>query len=262
MKIAVIGGGPAGCAAAYHLQKNGKEVILLEAQEQIGGRTRSLRKDGFVLDTGAGFVTNFYPRLFALAKECSFADKIQEMNRISGLFRNDQLAELNIGSALSFLKFPFLGMWEKCKMAAWTLECTLKSKHYDLADPRTLAPIDLQSIEEYAYKRLNENIYHTLIRPGIEPFWYFSCADVSCALLLGLTSKAAGASFYSLPEGIDQIATSLTSSIESSTSNGRLILVLGLFLADPGLRTDPDWDSLRRRVGGGAAGVALVWLPP
>jgi len=216
MKIAIIGGGPAGCAAAHYAKENvpGAHITLFEAAPVLGGRTTSLRKDGWVVDTGAGFVTNFYPRLFSIASKQGFSDIIVEMNRISGLAKEGKVAPLNIGSTVSFLKFPFLRTWEKMKMASWTGAMTLKRKSYDLADPRTLVSIDDMSIEEYALQKLNPNIYHSLIRPGIEPFWYFSCADVSRALVMGLTSKAAGARFYSLPKGIDQICTHLASGAE------------------------------------------------
>jgi oxygen-dependent protoporphyrinogen oxidase len=52
MRAAVIGGGPAGCAAAYTLRKQGCEVVLLEAQDHVGGRTSQVERDGFSLGSG------------------------------------------------------------------------------------------------------------------------------------------------------------------------------------------------------------------
>ena len=132
MKIAVIGAGPAGASAAYALKVNGHEVILLESQPQIGGRTKCYRKGRFTLDTGAGFVTNFYPRLFTIAHDLGFISEVQEMNRISGLVRNEKLATINVGSPLSFLSFPFLSLFEKMKMAYWMTGLSLKRKRFDL----------------------------------------------------------------------------------------------------------------------------------
>ncbi len=46
-KVLVIGGGLSGLSAAYELKKLGHKVTVLEAQDHVGGRVRSLR-DGYV----------------------------------------------------------------------------------------------------------------------------------------------------------------------------------------------------------------------
>ena len=209
LKAAVIGAGPAGAAAAYGLVQRGYDVTVYEKESALGGRTRTHRADRFQLDTGAAFVTNFYPKVFELAQRLGFKDSIQEMVRISGLHHDGQTAELNVGSTISFLKFPFLGLSDKMKMAAWTAGLTLKKNRYDLAIPKTLIEHDAQSAGDYAREKLNERIYDFLIRPGIEPFWYFSCEDVSAGMVIGLTSKAAGARFYYFRNGIDELAQQL-----------------------------------------------------
>ena len=124
------------------------EVTIFEGASQLGGRTTSLRQDGWVLDTGAGFVTNFYPRLFSIAKEYGFSDSIVEMNRISGLSRDGTMAPLNVGSTKSFIQFPLLSMVEKVQMAWWTGKMTWLRKKLDLAYAPSLAQYDTMSIEE------------------------------------------------------------------------------------------------------------------
>lgn len=207
MKIAIIGGGPAGCSSVYFARKMfpRAEVTIFEGASHLGGRTTSLRKEGWVLDTGAGFVTNFYPRLFSIAKEYGFSDAIVEMNRISGLSRDGAVAPLNVGSAVSFVQFPLLNLFEKVQMAWWTGKMTWLRNKLDLAQAESLAEYDTMSIEDYALSVLTPNIYHSLIRPGIEPFWYFSCEEVSRSLVMALTANAAGARFYSVPSGIDTL---------------------------------------------------------
>jgi protoporphyrinogen/coproporphyrinogen III oxidase len=221
--VAVVGSGPAGCAAAYELHRQGYEVRIFEQAAAIGGRTRTYRKDGYNLDTGAGFITNFYPRVFRLAEELGFRSDIQQMHRVSGLVHDGRSTTLNVGSVISFLRFPLLSLRDKFKMGVWTAKLSLKRNEYDIARPETLANIDSQSIAEYARAHLSEDIYHFLIRPGIEPFWYFSCEDASEGLVLGLTAQAAGARFYFVDGGIDKICQHLVKDIaielESSVSS-------------------------------------------
>ena len=51
-QVLVIGGGRAGLAAAFTLIRNGQEVRLLEASDDVGGRVRTDLVDGFHLARG------------------------------------------------------------------------------------------------------------------------------------------------------------------------------------------------------------------
>ena len=48
-KIAVIGSGFGGIAAALRLKAKGHEVTLIEKQNDLGGRARVFKKDGYTL---------------------------------------------------------------------------------------------------------------------------------------------------------------------------------------------------------------------
>ena len=77
MKAAVIGAGPAGCAAAYTLGKNGHDVALFEAQDHVGGRTSQVMRNGFNLGSGALFLMGgIYPRTNAILKELGHYDDL------------------------------------------------------------------------------------------------------------------------------------------------------------------------------------------
>ena len=54
--VVVIGGGISGLAAAKKLKKKGFTVIVLEAQEKVGGRIRTDRSLGVAFDEGASWI--------------------------------------------------------------------------------------------------------------------------------------------------------------------------------------------------------------
>lgn len=56
----VIGGGFGGLAAAIRLRARGYPVVLLEANEQLGGRASVFRADGFTYDGGPTVITAPY----------------------------------------------------------------------------------------------------------------------------------------------------------------------------------------------------------
>jgi protoporphyrinogen oxidase len=48
----VIGGGPAGLTAGYLLAKANRRVIVLEADDQVGGLAKTVEIDGYRFDLG------------------------------------------------------------------------------------------------------------------------------------------------------------------------------------------------------------------
>ena len=54
-RVVIVGGGPAGLAAAYTLRQRGVEATVLEAADQAGGRMAGEVVDGFSISTGAQF---------------------------------------------------------------------------------------------------------------------------------------------------------------------------------------------------------------
>ena len=56
-RVAVVGGGPAGLAAAYRLTAEGVPAIVFEAGSSIGGLARSMEIWGQAVDLGAHMFT-------------------------------------------------------------------------------------------------------------------------------------------------------------------------------------------------------------
>src|SRR4051794_41587957 len=50
--VAVLGGGPAGLTAGYLLAKEGRPVIVFEAEDQVGGLAKTEVRDGYRFDLG------------------------------------------------------------------------------------------------------------------------------------------------------------------------------------------------------------------
>lgn len=59
--VAVIGAGLAGLACAVTLEAAGRRVAVLEASDGVGGRVRTDRVDGFLLDRGFQVLLTAYP---------------------------------------------------------------------------------------------------------------------------------------------------------------------------------------------------------
>ena len=66
-KIIIIGSGFSSLAAACYLAKAGHDITVFEKNEQIGGRARQLKKDGFTFDMGPTWywMPDVFERFFA-----------------------------------------------------------------------------------------------------------------------------------------------------------------------------------------------------
>jgi protoporphyrinogen oxidase len=48
----VLGGGPAGLTAGYLLAREGRDTIVFEADDQVGGIAKTVERDGYRFDLG------------------------------------------------------------------------------------------------------------------------------------------------------------------------------------------------------------------
>ena len=71
--VCVVGGGVAGLAVAARLAEAGLTVTVLEAAQQVGGRARDERIDGFVLSDGGHLLHTTWSALRQLVSPAGLA---------------------------------------------------------------------------------------------------------------------------------------------------------------------------------------------
>ncbi|MBF6340006.1 FAD-dependent oxidoreductase [Nocardia abscessus] len=68
--VVVVGAGYAGLCAARALRASGRDVVVLEASDRVGGRTLAARVgDGWAVDLGGQWISGAHTRFAALAEE-------------------------------------------------------------------------------------------------------------------------------------------------------------------------------------------------
>ena len=81
MKVAVVGGGYAGMAAAVTLAQSGVPVTVYEAGPQLGGRARRVTVNDVALDNGLHILLGAYSETLRLMNLVA-ADPTQALTRL------------------------------------------------------------------------------------------------------------------------------------------------------------------------------------
>ncbi|VFQ80035.1 unnamed protein product [Cuscuta campestris] len=127
-RVAVVGAGVSGLAAAFKLKNSGLNVTVFETDGRAGGKLRSVCQDGLIWDEGANTMTESEPDVQSLLDALGLREKQQfpisqnkryivrngtpallPLNPIQMISSNF----LSVGSKLQILMEPFLWMNKK-----------------------------------------------------------------------------------------------------------------------------------------------------
>ncbi|MEO8168378.1 MAG: protoporphyrinogen oxidase, partial [bacterium] len=148
-KIVIIGGGISGLTAAWWLHKMGADVTVLEKDQTVGGTIRSVREDGWLVETGPNSAletTPLFNEMFeglGIAGQRLYADdrsnkryilrggRLHPLPMSPGSFLSSSLWTL--AGKLRLLKEPFVGRSVKDETIAEFVERRLGKEFLDYA---------------------------------------------------------------------------------------------------------------------------------
>lgn len=74
--VLVVGGGITGLSAAFELSRAGVPTVLVEASERFGGKLRTERAGGFLVESGPDSFVAYRPAAIELARELGLDDRL------------------------------------------------------------------------------------------------------------------------------------------------------------------------------------------
>jgi protoporphyrinogen oxidase len=240
-KVIIVGAGISGLAAVYYVKKQVPEaqVTLLESSDRIGGKIRTVRRDGFVIECGPEGYMARKPTLTNLIKEVGLGDRLIHSN--SGtyyIYVNKQLRQMPKGSVMGIPTKMLPMVTSGLISPAGKLRAAL-----DLFIPHVYRDKDI-SLREFFEKRLGSELVTNMIEPLLSGIYNGDLADMSLeatlpqfaaiekkyrSLILGMKSiqppKQAGATkksagrFLSLSCGLDVLVDKLASFADEIRTN-------------------------------------------
>jgi oxygen-dependent protoporphyrinogen oxidase len=187
-KVLVVGGGPAGAAAAFRLTERGFDVTLLEQADRLGGRIRSERVDDTVFEAGAHFLTNFYPRTLHLIERVGLADKKATLANDVFVVRAGEARGLR--SAGAAIGSQLLSQQAKARLAGEVLRTLRHWRQLDPGDIVRAAVLDRGSVADLFAQGAGRELLDYLFQPALNSFLYWSPERSSAAVVPVLVKAA------------------------------------------------------------------------
>jgi len=115
-KVVVIGAGIAGLAAAFRLRQAGISVQVLEADATPGGRVQSVRRNGYIFDTGADALTDGYTEYLSLLRDVGLHDRLVPLPSVIGTVRAGRVIYMDAASTWSMATTRLLSLGAKLRL--------------------------------------------------------------------------------------------------------------------------------------------------
>ncbi len=160
--VVVVGAGLAGLRCAREVARAGLDVLVLEASDGVGGRVRTDRVDGFLLDRGFQVLNDGYPELRAAVdldrlQLCRMDDAVV-VRRGGALHRvGNPLADP--GDVLGLVGTPLLGWGQKLRLGAYAAAAAALPVTTLLGRP------DVEARRAWAEAGITDETVDTVLRP-------------------------------------------------------------------------------------------------
>jgi oxygen-dependent protoporphyrinogen oxidase len=209
MKAAVVGGGPAGCAAAYRLRQQGHDVVLFEAQDHVGGRTSQVLKEGFSLGSGALFLMGgIYPRTNAVLKELGRYGELVKWDAVTEVLDADgKRYRAKFDQVMSFLMMPVLSWKDRLRIAAGVAKTLVTPGPKLCFDGAELAKFDGgENLADWSRRVLGERGTSYITEPYMGFLYAVPPSWLSPALMHAVVKQFYNLSLSVPPEGAGQVS--------------------------------------------------------
>lgn len=208
-RAVIVGGGFAGLTASHYLRKAGWDVVLLEASNAVGGRVQTVRKQGYVLDTGATQMSSGYGEYLALCKELGLIDQMIESHRLVGVLRHGRIHVIDSGSVISGPLSPVLTWRGKLTLMKAIGQYLAVRPPIDVLDVPSSHSLDTESAAEYASRCLSQEMFDVLVDPLVRTYVMNRGRNVSALEWFSALRNLGGQKMLSLSGGNDVLPRAL-----------------------------------------------------
>lgn len=159
MTTAVIGAGIAGLAAARRITQAGGEAVVFEAEDRVGGRIQTIKRDGRTFDCGAFIYLGSYAQSTAMMRELGLQASMARVPAYGAMPRGGKLHYLDFGGPVRTVgATKYLSAPNKARLAKLMVKLGRHWKDLNYEDASGVARIDTDTVEEWCRHELNREL--------------------------------------------------------------------------------------------------------
>lgn len=227
-KIFVVGAGPSGLAAAWRLQESGRDVVVFESRDRVGGQLLSVKREGFLMEAGTTILPEAYDSVMGLVRDVGMTDDLVPANSLMGFMRGDQLHLMRSNHLiLDAARTKLLSLRSKVKVAKLALDSFRLRNLLSYEDLSVAAEYDVETPEDYCRRRgLDGELYDYLIEPTVRGGAGVPGDVISVVEFFFLWQKVLGSRLFAFRDGYSSFPQRIADKLPDVRLNTRVHTVV------------------------------------
>ncbi len=181
--IGIVGGGIAGLAAAYRLQKRGREVQVFEAADRIGGLAAVYETPGDDIEKFYHHLSKSEETIVELAAELGLGDRVEWRVGTDGYYVDGVAHPLN--TPWEILAYPHMSLYDKFRLGMLTLGVDVRGGIPDVDAYDDLAAYEHDTVREFVEEHTTRSVYENFVDPLLDGKYGDRKEEISAAWFLG-----------------------------------------------------------------------------
>ncbi|MCV7408336.1 hypothetical protein AWC05_04775 [Mycobacterium florentinum] len=214
--VFVVGAGPSGLAAAHRLNKQGRQVVVLERRDRVGGQLLTVKRDGFLMETGATVLPEAYAAVMRLVDEIGMRDALIPSNSLMGFVRDQTLHLLRADNlALDAARTKLLSVRAKFQVVKLAIDALRIGKLLSYEDLSIASAYDRETPAAYAARRgIDGELYDYLIEPTVRAGAGVPGDVISVVEFFFLWQKVLGTKLFAFRDGYSSFMQRLAAPLD------------------------------------------------
>jgi protoporphyrinogen/coproporphyrinogen III oxidase len=209
-RVAIVGAGLSGLTAAWRLRQAGWDVQIFDKASRPGGRTLSIRQDGFIFDVGAITMLPTYTNIMTLVRELSIEEHLHRITPVIGIPRAGVIHRLDLARPIaSLLGTKLISVTAKLKLLKLLTPLWQSWRLANFQSLGSLAPWDSETISSYVGRECGQEVLNYVAGPIIRGNTLNSTECAPFGELLWMLRQYAAPYLYGFDQGINFLAETL-----------------------------------------------------